>query len=84
MALLSDSERFALHARIMADLSREWSPVSLTKADLREALDATDEWIDQNAASFNTALPQPARSALTPKQKLTLFLFVARRRFEVG
>jgi hypothetical protein len=57
---------------------------ALTKADLKAAVDAIDAWIDANAASFNQAIPQPARGALTAKQKAWLFFFVVRRRFEVA
>lgn len=51
-----------------------------TKAELRAALDATDDWIDDNAASFNSALPQPFRGAATSAQKTLLFCYVAMRR----
>jgi hypothetical protein len=84
MALLTDVQRAALHAQLMADLSSERSIVPITKADLRAAINATDAWIDQNAASYNTAIPQPARNALTAKQKLALFLYVARQRYLVS
>lgn len=57
---------------------------SITKNDLRAALDAADAWVDANGASFNTAIPQPARSALTTSQKARLLLFVVRERYLDG
>lgn len=77
MAVLVDADR----ARIFKGLMRLWSrnreDVALLSADLKAAVDATDVWIDSNAASFNTALPQPARSNLTAGQKTLLFVAVA-------
>jgi hypothetical protein len=55
-------------------------PAAFTKADLRAALDATDDWIDDNAAAFNSALPQPFRSQASATQKTLLFCYVAMRR----
>lgn len=69
-------------------LQREWSgrneqTGAMTKADLLAAVAAVDDWIDANAASYNQALPQPARDALTAPQKVELLYRVARRRYEV-
>jgi CBS-domain-containing membrane protein len=55
-------------------------PVAFDKNDLRAAIDATDDWIDANQASFNAALPQPFRSQATAEQKTLLFCYVAMRR----
>jgi hypothetical protein len=57
---------------------------SITKSQLRAAIDATDDWIEANAASYNSAIPQPARGALSTKQKARLFMMVASRRFGVS
>lgn len=84
MATLSPAERQALWAEFMRRLSRERQQVgALTKVDLRAAVDAIDDWIDANAGSVNAAIPLPARSALTAKQKALLFFSVADRRFGV-
>jgi hypothetical protein len=83
MAVLPDADRVALWAEFMRDQSASRTPMGLTKADLRAAVDAADAWADSNAASFNTALPQPARNALTAKQKALLLMVVIRRRWEV-
>lgn len=83
MAVLSDSERLALWSRFMSDASSERQPLPLTKADLRAAVNAIDGWVDSNATAFNTAIPLPARSVLTAKQKAQILMYVVRRRFEI-
>lgn len=83
MAILSDSDLQEIYATFMRELSSRREALDLNKSDLRAAVDATDAWIDANAASFNTSLPLPARTNLTQKQKVELFLFVATRRFLV-
>lgn len=84
MAVLSDPERAAVWAELMRDLSVERQIVNLTKDELRAAINAVDAWIDANQASFNSALPQAARSGLNAAQKARLLLFVVRRRFIKG
>ena len=42
-----------------------------------------DQWIEDNQTSFNNSLPQPGRHELTTKQKVELFMMVAKRRYEV-
>lgn len=84
MAVLSTVERKGIWARWMQDLSsRLASTGSLTKSELRAAVDATDDWIETNQGSFNTALPAAFASAATAKQKAELFMFVASRKFGV-
>ena len=66
--------------RVGNQLMRASGWPGLTKADLREAVNATDDWIDANQASFNTALPQPFRNTATLALKTLLFAYVAFRR----
>lgn len=72
-------------ARVLAQAMRSLPAAlqpwpALTKPEIAAAIAATDDWIDANQASFNAALPQPARSALSSAQKTFLFCFVAMRR----
>ena len=83
MALLDETNRVQVWAEFMRDESRDGQAMGLTKADLRAAADAADDWADANAASFNAALPQPARSALTARQKAKLLVAVLDRRYKV-
>ena len=86
MAVLTDTERQTLWARYMSEVSARdpRETVAVTKSDLRAAVDAIDQWVDDNAASFNSAIPVAARTALTARQKAELLMFVIRRRFEVA
>ena len=85
MAVLTDEKRKALWEEFMRQLSTRREPLgALIKAELRDAVNAMDDWINANSASFNTAIPQPARGALTAKQKAELFMFVIRGRFDVA
>lgn len=85
MAVLTTAERTALRAALAKELSNERDPLGLlVKADLQAALDATDTWVEDNQASFNAAIPEPAKTELTAQQKARLFMFVVRRRFELG
>jgi hypothetical protein len=78
MAVLADALRRALWAEFM-QVNRD--PVTITKADLRAAVDAIDAWLDANATALNTAIPQPARGALTAAQKARLLAMVALKRY---
>lgn len=61
---------------------RAWpgSLLGITKPDLKAAVDAADDWLETNQASFNTALPQPFRGAASVGQKTFLLCYVAMRR----
>lgn len=83
MAAMSDADRVNLFAEINRDHTAI-EGLSLTKAELRAALNAADDWLSSNAASFNAALPQPARGSLTAGQKASLLMYVARQRRESG
>lgn len=84
MAVLSDAQRKEIWAQMMRDLSDVREPIGVTKTDLRAAVDAADQWAQDNAASFNSALPQPARNALTAGQKSRLLAYVIQKRWNTG
>lgn len=84
MAVLSDQERAEITAKYMEDLSRSRTPIPVSKAELRAAVNATDDWQDQNAAGYNAALPQPARGALSTAEKSNLFTRVSDKRYKRG
>ena len=77
MAALPTADR----QRIKRGLARWFSGLrellNLSDADFQAAVDATDTWIDANAAAYNTALPVAARTNLTASQKTLLFVAVA-------
>ena len=79
VAALTDPARADVHADYMREETATFG--AITKADLRAAVDALDNWLDANAAAINAAIPQPARSALTAGQKARLLARVALRRW---
>lgn len=78
---LTAGQRASLHAEMMAALSRDQEGVALSKADLRAAVDAIDDFLEANASAINNAIPQPARGALTVSQKARLLAYVTLKRF---
>lgn len=85
MALLTAADRADLWRAIMDDLSAERDPLgTIAKAELRAAVDAADAWVDTNSASYNAALPQPARGVLTAAQKARILVAVIRQRWIRG
>jgi len=84
MAVMIDADRQAAWAEFMQELSAEREALNLNKNDLRAALDAVDQWVSDNAAAFNAAIPQPARANLTTSQKARLLMHVVRKRFVRG
>ena len=80
MAALPDADRIEITAKLQR--LAQWAAIScgITKADLKAAVDATDDWIDSNAASFNNALPTAAKNGLNSTQKTLLFCYVALKR----
>lgn len=85
MAVLGDNDRAAVNKEFQA-LCSELRDVfgAVTKAQVRAFIDAVDQWADDNAASFNAAIPQPARAQLTARQKALGFRLVVKRRWEVS
>jgi hypothetical protein len=75
MAVLSDTDR----AKIWRGLMR-YSPFgsvpNVVKTDLRAAVNAADDWVDTNSASFNTALPTAFRNNANATQKSLLLVAV--------
>ena len=78
MATLSEEDRVDTWARWMQDNADE---TSFTKPELRAAVDATDDWIEANQASFVAALPAPFRTQSSLEQKVQLFTYVTAKRF---
>lgn len=77
MAILDATNRARTVAQWMRD---NVETCSFTKSALTAALAATDQWIEDNTAAFNTALPLPFRTSATTLQKNVLFAYVLMRR----
>jgi hypothetical protein len=82
VAILSNPDRAVEVATLQRDAD---CPGAITKADLRAAFDAIDGWWETTGAALaNAALPLPARTAMTTRQKAKLFTALLRRRYEVS
>ncbi len=77
MALTEDQKIACIHELIAFV---DPSPFNFSKVDIKAAIDAADTWAGSNAASFNTALPNPFKNTATPEMKAALLAFVALRR----
>lgn len=86
MAVLDAAGLAKVYADFVHNLNQRvgGETIGIVRQDLRDAVAAIDAWADANAASFNTAIPQPARGALTTKQKARLLMYVVKRRHEVA
>ena len=85
MAVLTTPDR----QRLWRGLMRTWSATlsaltGCTKADLQAAVNAADDWIDANAASYNTALPAAFRTNATVAQKAFLLACVTLARGNIA
>lgn len=81
MAVLTNARRLELWAEWMRDNNEA---CSITKADLKAAVDAMDDWWETQAVAANLAIPQPARGSLSARQKVRLFMLMLRKRYEVA
>lgn len=78
MATLSEADRLRVWRGLMRYASSQGMELDgMVKSDLKDAVDATDDWIDANQSSFNTALPSAAQTNLTLAQKTLMFCVVA-------
>jgi len=85
MAILSDNDRAAINQLFQSEASAVREPLpGMTKHDLRNAVNATDQWIEDNKASYAAALPAVVRTNLTARQMARLFFRVANRKWEVA
>lgn len=81
MAVLTNDDRIDIWSAMMS--SGDF-PGGLLKAEIRAAVDASDDWVDDNSASYNSALPLAFRSAATASQKARLLTLVVGKRFLAG
>lgn len=83
MAVLPDIDRKKIWVGLMRYWSRLHETVGVNKTDLRAAVDAADTWVDNNAASYNSALPTTFRTNATQNQKSLLLVAVVLMRFNI-
>ena len=83
MAVLDEASRIEVWAELMRKYSRDGETIGINKADLRAAVNAVDNYMDNNAAAMNNELPQPAKGTLTPAQKALILSYVVLKRYKV-
>jgi hypothetical protein len=81
MAVLAEEDRRDLWAQFMRENAEA---LGITKGDLRAAFNGADDYLDANAAAMNTAIPQPARAALSASQKAHIYQLVMGLRYRRG
>jgi hypothetical protein len=81
MAELTTQQRLALKDNAIRRIA---GMTGLLKSDIAAAANGLDSYIHTNASAINTAIPQPARGALTTAQKSQLLTLVLQARYEGG
>ena len=82
MATLSAGDRANVRKEIIDLLCSRREPLAnISKQDATDAVTETDNWIDNNVASFNSALNTNIKNNLTTKQKYELFFIVGKKRW---
>lgn len=85
MAVLIDSDRALVVARAILEATetqRTWG-AGCNKPQLRNLVNAVDDWLDANTTAANQAIPLPERTLFTNKQKFLALALVALRRAEI-
>lgn len=80
---LTTEQRINVYKAIVDYLSRNNIEINITKTEFKACVNAIDDWIDTVQSSFNSAIPEPARSSLTGKQKVQVFKEILVERWEV-
>lgn len=80
MAVLGAPAREAVSRFIMRWWSDGQESCAFTKPELAAAIAAADQWIEDNAASYNAALPAGFRAKSTPAHKALVLAYVTGKR----
>jgi hypothetical protein len=83
MAVLNETERVDVWAKLMRQYSSDGETIGINKPELRAAVDAIDDYMHDNAATINNALPTAAKTTLTAAQKAVLLSYVVLKRYQV-
>lgn len=82
MAALTTQQRYDCFGAYMRDSGM--GPIVITKPDLLAAVNALDDFLVNNAAAVNNALPAAAKTGLTTAQKALLLMYVVNKRYISG
>jgi hypothetical protein len=84
MAVLSNADRQRVSTGLQRSGSVFGGVANVVKSDLIAAVNATDDWIDSNQTSYNTALPTAFKNNASTPQKTLLFCAVALARVSIA
>lgn len=82
MAILNEEQKRTVLQAVFAKLAEKKSNTNLTKPDFRAALAAVNSAFGNVWNVVDAAIPEPAKSNLTAKQKVYLFLLLAKVKYE--
>lgn len=77
---LTEERVDAVWAKLMRRWSNERDVTTINKNDLRSAIVGFDQQIDDNTATINGWIPQPARTQLSQAHKLELMTVLLNER----
>lgn len=81
MTVLIDADRLDAARKLIQKMFIEAATTAnMDTVAIKAAVDATDDWCEANAASFNTALPATFKTTATLPQKALLLAYVAMKR----
>lgn len=83
MAVLSDERRAAVTRKLEREWSLFWEFIGISSQDLRAAVNAYDQYLQDTQADANDALPPAAKANLSNKLKALLAIGVIEERYEV-
>jgi hypothetical protein len=80
MAVLPDDDRRKIWAHLMRVGAQIFALAGFIKPELRQLVDATDDWLESNATAYNNSIPIAIRSKFSAAHKLVAIAYVALRR----
>ena len=69
MATLSETDRLRVWRGLMRWWSAKGTEITCNKHELKDAVDATDDWIEANQGGFINALPSQIKDNFSQAQK---------------
>ena len=86
MAVMDEPSRTEASFDFQKALSRQAvrEELGVTKAELKAAVDALDQFLSDNQVAINNALPAAAKANLTTPQKARLMIYVVEKRYLTG
>lgn len=84
MAVMTDVQRLAVRDTILSAIAREAAYLGLDKPEIRQIVDAADQYISDNAVAMNTAIPAAVRAKASTSTKARIYAAVMLARYTNG